>query len=88
MALACHGSNLFNAIFRAKLCFSEVLKGPDRDRRRDRISGPAGFLYLPDVAEQPASGAGEVAGSGPAHQNSHLAQPEPLAGPFIGTRCE
>ena len=63
MALTRHGSNLFNAIFRAKLCFSEVLKGPDRDCRRDGFSGPDGLLYLPDVVEQPAAGAGQVARS-------------------------
>ena len=49
--------------FGLNFALGEVFKGPDRDRRRDRISGPLGLLHLPDVAEQPARSAGQVAGS-------------------------
>ena len=57
-----HESNLFIAVFRAKLYAGyEVLQTPDRDRRRIRVPGPAGLLHLSHVAQWTAASAGEIA---------------------------
>src|SRR5713101_4103431 len=82
-----HGSNLFSAKLGAKLCLRyAVLEDPDRDCRWDRIPGPAGVLHLPDVAQRPAAGAGEVSGSGSAHQGPDFDQIKSFARPHLRTR--